>query len=239
MKFTRADFPAGFLFGASTSSYQIEGHAQGGAGRTHWDDFAATPGNVVRAENGARACDHFNRYEQDLDLAAGMGVDAYRFSTSWARVIPEGRGAPNPEGLDFYDRLVDAMLERGLKPFPTLYHWELPSPLADLGTFTPTKIRFPTQWADSAEIARAERKAYTRERNRWAHSLNRQQVDVLAERLYADARQRCDCGPTALPRRPRSALAVSHPKSWKAIAGRDAARQPRARPRLAFGTRIP
>lgn len=133
MKFTRADFPAGFLFGASTSSYQIEGHAQGGAGRTHWDDFAATPGNVVRAENGARACDHFNRYEQDLDLAAGMGVDAYRFSTSWARVIPEGRGAPNPEGLDFYDRLVDAMLERGLKPFPTLYHWELPSPLADLG----------------------------------------------------------------------------------------------------------
>ena len=116
-----------------------------------------------------------------------------------------------------------------------------PSPPADLGTFTPTKIRFPTQWADSAEIARAERKAYTRERNRWANSLNRQQVDVLAERLYADARQRCDCGPTALPRRPRSAqkLAVSHPKSWKAIAGRDAARQPRARPRLAFGTRIP
>ena len=82
-----------------------------------------------------------------------------------------------------------------------------PSPPADLGTFTPTKIRFPTQWADSAEIARAERKAYTRERNRWAASLNRQQVDVLAERLYADARQRCDCGPTALPRRPRSALA--------------------------------
>ena len=115
------------------------------------------------------------------------------------------------------------------------------SPPADLGGFTPTKIRFPTQWADSAEIARAERKAYTRERNRWAASLQRQQVDVLEERLYADARQRCDCGPTALPRRPRSALAVtvSHPKSWKAIAGRDAARQPRARPRLAFGTRIP
>ena len=133
MRHTRADFPKDFIFGAATSSYQIEGHGQGGAGRTQWDDFAATPGNVVRAENGARACDHYNRFEEDLDLAAGMGLDAYRFSTSWARVLPEGTGTPNPEGLDFYDRLVDAMLARGLKPFPTLYHWELPSPLLDKG----------------------------------------------------------------------------------------------------------
>lgn len=133
MKYSRADFPKNFLFGAATSSYQIEGHGQGGAGPTHWDDFAATPGNVVRAENGQIACDHFNRFEEDLDLAKGMGLDAYRFSTSWARVLPEGRGTPNAEGLDFYDRLVDAMLERGLKPFATLYHWELPSALADLG----------------------------------------------------------------------------------------------------------
>ncbi len=129
----RADFPQGFLFGAATSSYQIEGHGFGGAGPTHWDSFAATPGNVVRGENGARACDHYHRYEEDLDLAAGMGLDAYRFSTSWARVLPEGRGTPNAEGLDFYDRLVDAMLARGLKPLATLYHWELPQPLADLG----------------------------------------------------------------------------------------------------------
>lgn len=133
MDFTRADFPADFLFAAATSSYQIEGHGFGGAGRTHWDDFAATPGNVVRAEHGAVACDHYHRYAEDLDLMAAMGLDAYRFSTSWARVMPEGRGAANPEGLDFYDRLVDAMLERGLKPMATLYHWELPSPLADLG----------------------------------------------------------------------------------------------------------
>ncbi|WP_107846230.1 GH1 family beta-glucosidase [Litoreibacter ponti] len=133
MTFRRSDFPDGFLFAAATSSYQIEGHAQGGAGRTHWDDFAATPGNVVRAENGDRACDHYTRYEEDLDLMAAMGLDAYRFSTSWARVLPEGRGTPNPEGLDFYDRLVDAMLARDLKPMATLYHWELPSPLADLG----------------------------------------------------------------------------------------------------------
>jgi len=130
---SRGDFPEGFLFGTATSAYQIEGHAFGGAGSTHWDTFAATPGNVVRAETGARACDHYHRWAEDLDLVAGAGFDLYRFSTSWARVMPEGRGAPNPEGLDFYDRLVDGMLERGLKPAATLYHWELPSPLADLG----------------------------------------------------------------------------------------------------------
>lgn len=133
LKLTRADFPEGFLFGAATSSYQIEGHAQGGAGRTHWDDFADTPGNVAGAQNGAIACDHLNRWEADLDLLRDGNFDVYRFSTSWARVMPEGRGAANPEGLDFYDRLVDGLLERGLKPAATLYHWELPSALADLG----------------------------------------------------------------------------------------------------------
>ncbi|QOL81843.1 GH1 family beta-glucosidase [Pseudooceanicola spongiae] len=133
MNFTRKDFPDGFMFGTATSSYQIEGHAFGGAGRTHWDDFAATPGNVVRAENGDRGCEHYLRYEADLDLVAAAGFDSYRFSTSWARVMPEGRGQVNAEGLDFYDRLTDAMLERNIKPCATLYHWELPSPLADLG----------------------------------------------------------------------------------------------------------
>ncbi|SFA70020.1 beta-glucosidase [Poseidonocella pacifica] len=133
MNFTRSDFPKDFLFGAATSSYQIEGHKFGGAGRTHWDDFADTPGNVVRAENGNLACDHYHRYEEDFDLLAAAGFDCYRFSTSWARVQPDGKGAPNPEGLDFYDRLTDAMLARGLKPCATLYHWELPSALADQG----------------------------------------------------------------------------------------------------------
>lgn len=130
---SRADFPQDFLFGAATSSYQIEGHGFGGAGRTHWDDFAATPGNVNRAENGQVACDHYHRWREDFDLMQAAGFDVYRFSTSWARVMPEGRGTVNAEGLDFYDRLVDGMLERGLKPAATLYHWELPSPLADLG----------------------------------------------------------------------------------------------------------
>lgn len=133
MPFQRKDFPDDFMFGVATSAYQIEGHAAGGAGRTHWDDFAATPGNVVNAEHGAIACGHYDRLDEDLDLIAGLGVDAYRFSTSWARVLPEGRGAANPDGLDFYDRLVDGLLARGIKPAATLYHWELPSPLADLG----------------------------------------------------------------------------------------------------------
>ncbi|MEM6388132.1 MAG: GH1 family beta-glucosidase [Pseudomonadota bacterium] len=133
MQFKRSDFPPGFVFAAATSSYQIEGHAFGGAGSTHWDTFAATPGNVVRGEDGARACDHYHRYEEDLDLMQAAGFDAYRFSTSWARVMPEGRGAPNADGLDFYDRLVDAMCARNLKPMATLYHWELPAKLADLG----------------------------------------------------------------------------------------------------------
>ena len=133
MDFTRRDFPTDFVFGVATSSYQIEGHSFGGAGRTHWDDFAATPGNVTRAEHGAIACDHYHRLDEDLDLIAGLGVDTYRFSTSWARVLPEGRGTPNAEGLDFYERLVDGLLERGIKPAATLYHWELPSALADEG----------------------------------------------------------------------------------------------------------
>jgi beta-glucosidase len=133
MNFTRADFPGDFLFGAATSSYQIEGSALGGAGRSQWDDFAATPGNVIRAENGARACEHILRMDEDLDLLKQGNFDVYRFSTSWARVMPEGRGAVNAEGLDFYDRLVDGLLERGIKPALTLYHWELPSALLDLG----------------------------------------------------------------------------------------------------------
>ncbi|MBL4806237.1 MAG: beta-glucosidase [Rhodobacteraceae bacterium] len=133
MNFDRSDFPEGFAFGTATSSYQIEGHKFGGAGSTHWDDFAATPGNVVKCENGDLACDHYHRWEEDLDLVAAAGFDSYRFSTSWARVMPEGRGQVNAEGLDFYDRLVDGMLARNIKPCATLYHWELPSALADLG----------------------------------------------------------------------------------------------------------
>lgn len=135
MSLSRFDFPEGFLFGAATAAYQIEGMAYGGAGPCHWDTFAATPGNVVRAEDGAQACDHFHRWPQDLDLLRQANMDAYRFSTAWNRVMPDGVTV-NPDGIAFYDRLVDGMLERGLKPFQTLYHWEMPSALADMGGWT-------------------------------------------------------------------------------------------------------
>lgn len=143
MDFKRSHFPDDFLFGAATAAYQIEGHSFGGAGPTHWDTFAAGLGNVVNAEDGAIACDHYHRFTEDLDLLRDAGMDAYRFSTSWARVMPDGQTI-NPEGMDFYDRLVDAMLERGLKPFQTLYHWELPAALADKGGWTnrDTCLRF-------------------------------------------------------------------------------------------------
>ena len=148
MSLSRFDFPEGFLFGAATAAYQIEGSRFGGCGPCHWDTFAATPGNVTRAEDGATACDHFHNWPADLDLLRAANMDAYRFSTSWARVMPDGVTV-NPEGVAFYDRLVDGMLERGLKPFQTLYHWELPSALADKGGWTNRDT--PHRFADFAE----------------------------------------------------------------------------------------
>ena len=96
--FSRQDFPSDFLFGTATSAYQIEGHAYGGAGPTHWDTFSATPGNVVNAENGAKACDHYHRFNEDLDLVQHGNLDAYRFSASWARMLPEGKGKIDQTG---------------------------------------------------------------------------------------------------------------------------------------------
>jgi beta-glucosidase len=133
--FTRDDFPQGFLFGAATAAYQIEGASFGKCGPSHWDTFAATPGNVANAEDGAVACDHYHRFEADLDLVQQAGFDVYRFSVSWARVMPDGVTV-NPEGVAFYDRLVDAIRARGLKPYLTLYHWDLPAALADTGGWT-------------------------------------------------------------------------------------------------------
>ena len=149
-KLSRNNFPPSFRFGVATSAYQIEGHRFGGAGSTHWDTFAATPGNVIGMDDGSVACDHYHRYGEDLDLLKDGGFDAYRFSTSWARVLPEGRGPINEEGLDFYERLLDAILDRGIEPHLTLYHWELPSALADLGGWANGDI---ANWfADYSEI---------------------------------------------------------------------------------------
>ncbi|MFN0182581.1 MAG: GH1 family beta-glucosidase [Aquabacterium sp.] len=127
-------FPPHFVWGVATSSYQIEGAAaRDGKGPSIWDQFCSRPGAIADGTNGDVACDHYNRWQEDLDLIAGLGVDAYRFSVSWPRVQPLGHGAWNPTGLDFYDRLVDGLLQRGIKPYLTLNHWDLPAALQERG----------------------------------------------------------------------------------------------------------
>lgn len=126
-------FPADFTFGVATASYQIEGSSFGGCGTSHWDDFAKQPGRVFEGQDGAVACDHYHLWERDLDLIQEGGFDAYRFSFSWPRLLPETNQGINQEGIAFYDKLIDGMLERDLRPFATLYHWDLPSRLARKG----------------------------------------------------------------------------------------------------------
>jgi beta-glucosidase len=125
-------FKEDFVWGVATSSYQIEGAAQeDGRGASIWDAFCSVPGKVVKGENGDVACDHYHRLEQDLDMMADLGMQAYRFSIAWPRVQPDGRGAFNEKGLGFYERLVDGLLKRGIQPFATLYHWDLPLALQE------------------------------------------------------------------------------------------------------------
>jgi beta-glucosidase len=125
-------FPPGFLWGVATSAFQIEG---GAAGRSEsiWDRFAARPGAIADGSDGRVACDHFHRWAEDVALMRDLGLNAYRFSISWPRVLPHGRGAPSAAGLDFYERLVDGLLEAGLAPMATLYHWDLPQELQERG----------------------------------------------------------------------------------------------------------
>ncbi|HLT83276.1 MAG TPA: GH1 family beta-glucosidase [Phototrophicaceae bacterium] len=126
--------PEGFVLGSATASYQVEGAArEDGRGPSIWDTYSHTPGRVWNGDTGDVACDHYHRYEQDLDLMAGLGLQAYRFSVAWPRIQPTGRGPANAAGLDFYDRLVDGLLERGITPIATLYHWDLPQALEDAG----------------------------------------------------------------------------------------------------------
>jgi beta-glucosidase len=123
-------FPRDFIWGTATSAFQIEGASRtDGKGPSIWDDFCSVPGAIADGSNGDIACDHYHRLESDLDLIAHLGVDAYRFSISWPRVQPLGSGAVNAAGLGFYDRLVDGLLERNIRPYATLYHWDLPAEL--------------------------------------------------------------------------------------------------------------
>jgi beta-glucosidase len=127
-------FPSGFLWGAATAAYQVEGaSAQEGRGPSVWDTFSHTPGKVRRGDTGDIACDFYYRSEQDLDLAKELGLTAFRFSIGWPRVQPGGRGAINQAGLDFYRRLVDGLRARDILPSATLFHWDLPQPLEDAG----------------------------------------------------------------------------------------------------------
>jgi len=127
-------FPRGFTWGAATAAYQIEGASQeGGRGPSIWDTFCQQPGAVERGESGEVAADHYHRWQQDVGLMADLGIGAYRFSIAWSRILPDGRGKVNAAGFDFYSRLVDALLERGIEPYITLYHWDLPQALQERG----------------------------------------------------------------------------------------------------------
>ena len=127
-------FPSNFLWGSATSSYQIEGATSAdGRGESIWDRFCSLPGAIQDGSSGDVACDHYHRFTEDIALMQRLNLNAYRFSIAWPRVVPQGRGKVNASGLDFYDRLVDSLLAHGLRPLPTLYHWDLPQALEDAG----------------------------------------------------------------------------------------------------------
>ena len=130
-------FPPGFTFGSATAAYQVEGAAaEDGRAASIWDTFSKTPGKVWNGDTGDVACDHYHRWESDLDLMKDLGLGAYRFSIAWPRIVPNGTGEVNRAGIDFYSRLVDGLLERGIRPVATLYHWDLPQTLEDAGGWT-------------------------------------------------------------------------------------------------------
>jgi beta-glucosidase len=133
-KMSTYKFPLNFLWGAATAAYQIEGAwNEDGKGESIWDRFSHTPGKITNADTGDIACDHYHRFEEDIALMRQLGLKAYRFSISWPRVVPTGRGRVNAKGLDFYDRLVDAICAANIEPFLTLYHWDMPQAIQDEG----------------------------------------------------------------------------------------------------------
>jgi beta-glucosidase len=139
------NFPPGFKFGVASSAYQIEGAAnEDGRGESIWDRYCRLPGRVANGETGDVACDHYHRYVEDLDLMAELGLKLYRFSISWPRLVPAGKGEPNQAGIDFYRRLCEGLRERGIAPMATLYHWDLPQAIQDEGGWAnrDTALRF-------------------------------------------------------------------------------------------------
>lgn len=147
----KIQFPSNFLWGSATSAYQIEGSPLvDGAGESIWTRFAKTPGSVANGDTGDVACDHYQRYKSDVGLMKQLGLQAYRFSVSWSRVLPQGTGGVNQAGLDFYKNLVDELLANDIEPLATLYHWDLPAALDDRGGWLNPEI---ADWfADYAEV---------------------------------------------------------------------------------------
>lgn len=144
-------FDSSFIWGAATAAYQIEGAAhEDGRGESIWDRFCRVPGKVANGDTGDTACDHYHRYAEDIALLKELGVDAYRFSIAWPRIIPDGYGAPNQSGLDFYRRLAEELLEAGIRPFATLFHWDLPQSLEDLGGWTSRETAY--RYADYVAV---------------------------------------------------------------------------------------
>ncbi len=165
-------FPQDFLFGVATAAYQIEGAAhEDGRRDSIWDAFSRVPGAVVNADNGDVACDHYHRYRDDVAMMAGLGLQTYRFSTSWARIRPDG-GPVNPKGLDFYSRLVDELLDKGIKPWLTLYHWDLPQALEEKGGWAnrDTAYLFAEYAADVHDVLGDRVDAWTTLNEPWCSS---------------------------------------------------------------------
>ncbi len=157
------DFPEGFLWGASTSAYQIEGAwNEDGKGKSIWDTFSHTPGKIYKDQNGDIAADHYHHWHDDFDFLKKLNLNSYRFSIAWTRILPDGTGTINQKGLDFYGRLIDHLLEMGIEPFPTLFHYDLPQTLQDQGGWPSrgTALRF-------AEYAGVVGKAFGDRINYW------------------------------------------------------------------------
>jgi beta-glucosidase len=167
------EFPRDFLFGAATASYQIEGAArEDGRGPSIWDTFSHTPGKVWNGDTGDVADDHYHRLDADLDLMKQLGLEAYRFSVAWPRIQPTGSGAANLKGLDFYSRLVDGLIARGIRPIATLYHWDLPQALEDVGGWTnrDTSYRFAEYAAITGEALGDRVETWTTLNEPWCSS---------------------------------------------------------------------
>ncbi|MCF4120926.1 GH1 family beta-glucosidase [Antribacter sp. KLBMP9083] len=214
---TASRLPAGFRLGVSTSAYQIEGAArEDGRGTSIWDTFVRRPGTVRDSGTGEVAIDHYHRLEEDLDHVAELGVSDYRFSIAWPRVVPAGRGTANGAGLDFYDRVVDGLLARGVRPVPTLYHWDLPQPLEDAGGWMGRDVAYA--FAEYADVV--ARRLGDRVRD-WI-TLNEMNVHTLYGYALTDHAPGRGLGLGALPSAHHQLLA--HGLAVQALRSHDAGR---------------